>query len=59
METSLQVYKKSYVLSHLVGRQLFEMNKVAATSDSAFYDEAGLCIDEAVFEGLEDLELSD
>lgn len=41
------------------GRQLFEMNKVTASSDSAFYADAGMDIDEAVFEGLEDLELGE
>lgn len=41
------------------GRQLFEQNKVTASSDTAFYDETGLNIDEAVFEGLEDLAIDE
>jgi len=42
-----------------IGRQLFEQNKVTAASDCAFYDEAGLNIDEAVFEGMEYLDIDD
>lgn len=38
---------------------MFEQNKVTASSDTAFYDETGLNIDEAVFEGLEDLAIED
>jgi hypothetical protein len=38
---------------------LFEQNKVTASSDTAFYDETGLNIDEAVFEGLEDLAIDE
>ena len=40
----------------LTGRQLFEQNKVLASSDSAYFEAAG---DEAVFEGLEDLQIED
>lgn len=35
------------------------MNKVTASSDSAYFADAGMDIDEAVFEGLEDLDLAD
>lgn len=38
---------------------MFEQNKVTASSDTAFYDETGLNIDEAVFEGLEDLAIDE
>jgi len=51
--------RKAELGNKLTGRQLFEMNKVTATSDSAFYDESGLNIDEAVFDGLDELDLSD
>ena len=43
-------------LSRLTGRQLFEQQKVHSTSDISFLGDQD--IDEAVFEGLEDLEIS-
>lgn len=47
------------ITNELLGRQLFEQNKVLASSDTAFYDESGINIDEAVFEGLGDLNVDD
>jgi ribosome assembly protein YihI (activator of Der GTPase) len=49
----------TFLSNDLLGRQLFEQNKVLASSDTAFYDESGINIDEAVFEGLGDLNIDD
>lgn len=43
----------------LTGRQLFEQNKVLATSDVAFLGDTDAVLDESAFEGLDTLDLED
>ena len=49
----------SLLTAAYLGKQLFEQQKVSASSDAAFYAESGISIDEVVFDGLEDLEIDD
>lgn len=62
MRTMKEVEEKRRVETgpkKLTGRQMFEQQKVLVDSDARFYDESGLNVDEAVFEGLDDLNIDD